>query len=1081
MKKSMLSILLLACCFVLNAQSQTLRGTVVDVLRDPLPGVNVVVKGTTMGTITGLDGTFVLNVNGDEAKTLVFTSVGFVAQEIPIQGKSNFEVILQEDNALLEELVVVGYGVQKKALVTGANLNVKGESVVEQRSASIMEALQGTAPGVSITRNNGAPGAGTKVTIRGMGTIGNANPLFIVDGIAVGNIDYLSPADIESVNILKDAASAAIYGARAANGVVLVTTKQAEKGAKTRVNYDAYYGMQNIYKLPTPLNAQEYMYIMDERRVNDGLTPYNWENMIVNGNTNLNNQYGGDVGTKYGQHVWDKIQSGWEGTNWVKEIVKQDAMVQQHALNITGTSADFKYSAGLSYFEQEGIVGNHVTGAGYKRLTARYNTELVLFKHNNRNIITLGENFTFSNTTNKQVANGNIYWNDFHDAIVANPLTPLRYENETLNRWTNGYAPTLEGISNHQHNPVGKMYYRNNYSWGKSNNITANVYAVIEPIQNLKIKSAYGLTTWFGHNRSWTPFYRLGSMYSNTTDAVSQSTYQSTSHTWTNTISYDKSIENHKFSVLVGSEMLKNVVSISLNGSQKNTLFGLPEFAYLSNTKKLSNPDDISLSGSDWAAQGGGLMSYMSRFSYNYNEKYMLDFTMRADGSSNFSKGNRWGYFPSLAAGWNISEEAFAQDLDWLSFAKLRASWGQNGNHSIPAFTYLSEIAVLNRAYYFGDNKITSANGSQPYRVPNPNIKWETSEQLNIGFDTRFVQSKLGLTFDWYKKTTKDWLVEAPVLGTFGLLAPYINGGDVVNTGFEVMITWNDKIGDFKYGINLSAARNKNEVVKLANAEGIIVGEADVLAQGTSYVSRVEVGKPIGYFYGYQTNGILQNQTDVDNYVTKNGDPIVIGTERDTPRRPGDVHFVDRNGDGVIDDADKTMIGKPMPDVELGLQLNAEYKGFFVNTTLAGKFGMQVMQSYRTYIDQRENFTTEIFDRWHGEGTSNRIPRLSNGSTANFNLMSDMYVHDADYLRISNLTFGFKFDELLRNFKIINAATLSVSVNNLYTFTKYSGMNPEVGYGGNWKSGAAIGWASGIDLGLYPLPRTVMIGLNVTF
>lgn len=253
MKKSMLSILLLVCCFVLNAQSQTLKGTVVDVLRDPLPGVNVVVKGTTMGTITGLDGTFVLNVNGDEAKTLVFTSVGFVAQEIPIQGKSNFEVILQEDNALLEELVVVGYGVQKKALVTGANLNVKGESVVEQRSASIMEALQGTAPGVSITRNNGAPGAGTKVTIRGMGTIGNANPLFIVDGIAVGNIDYLSPADIESVNILKDAASAAIYGARAANGVVLVTTKQAEKGAKTRVNYDAYYGMQNIYKLPTPL------------------------------------------------------------------------------------------------------------------------------------------------------------------------------------------------------------------------------------------------------------------------------------------------------------------------------------------------------------------------------------------------------------------------------------------------------------------------------------------------------------------------------------------------------------------------------------------------------------------------------------------------------------------------------------------------------------------------------------------------------------------------------------------------------------------------------------------------------------
>lgn len=1081
MKKSTLSILMLVCCLVLNAQTRTLRGTVVDVLKDPLPGVNVVVKGTTTGTITGIDGTFVLNINTDEAKLLVFTSVGFVAQEIPIQSSSNFQIVLLEDNALLDELIVVGYGVQKKALVTGANLNVKGETVAQQRSTSVMEALQGTAPGVSVTRNNGAPGAGTKVTIRGMGTIGHASPLFIVDGIAVGNIDYLSPSDIESVNILKDAASAAIYGARAANGVVLVTTKQAEKGSKTRVNYDTYFGLQNIYKLPTPLNAQEYMYIMDERRMNDGLMPYNWENMIVNGNTSLNNQFGANTGTNYGQHVWNKLQGGWEGTNWVKEIVKPNALVQQHALNITGSSGDFKYAAGLSYLDQEGIVGNHVTGAGYKRLTARYNTELVLFKHNNRNIITIGENFTFSNTDNKQVANDGIYWNDFHDAIVSNPLTPLHYESEILNKWTNGYAPTLEGVSNHHHNPVGRMYYRNNYTWGKSNNITANVYAVIEPIQNLKIRSAYGLTTWFGHNRTWTPFFRLGSMYSNSTDAVSQSTYQSTTHTWTNTLSYDMSIDKHKFSTLIGSEMLKDVVSISLSGSQRNTLFGLPEFAYLANTKKLTNPDDITLTGQDWAAQGGGLMSYMSRFSYNYDEKYMLDFTMRADGSSNFSEGNRWGYFPSAAAGWNISEEAFAQDLDWLTFAKLRTSWGQNGNHNIPAFTYLSEIAVLDRSYYFGDNKITSANGTQPYRVPNPNIKWETSEQLNIGFDTRFADSKLGLTFDWYKKTTKDWLVEAPVLGTFGLLAPFINGGDVVNTGFEILLSWNDNVGDFKYGINLSAAHNKNEVTKLANAEGIIVGEADILAQGTSYVSRVEVGKPIGFFYGYQTNGILQNQTDVDNYVDKNGNPIVIGTERDTPRRPGDVHFVDRSGDGVIDEDDKTMIGKPMPDYELGLQLNAEYKGFFANTTLTGKMGMQVMQSYRTYIDQRENFTTEIFNRWHGEGTSNRIPRLSSGSTANFNLMSDLYVHDADYMRISNFTFGYKFDELLKNVKFINAATLSVSVNNLYTFTNYDGMNPEVGYGGHWKTDVPINWASGIDLGLYPLPRTVMFGLNVTF
>jgi TonB-dependent starch-binding outer membrane protein SusC len=520
---------------------------------------------------------------------------------------------------------------------------------------------------------------------------------------------------------------------------------------------------------------------------------------------------------------------------------------------------------------------------------------------------------------------------------------------------------------------------------------------------------------------------------------------------------------------------LKNVLNANVGGRKNNTLFSNPKYAYIDNTTNPEVVSDISTWGRDWAAQGGGLMSYIGRLSYNFSEKYMADVTMRADGSSNFSEGNRWGYFPSVSAGWNFTEEGFMQNVYWMTYGKLRASWGQNGNQAIDNFVYSSNIAYKDQGYYFGPGKDVPDIAAVPANVPNPDVTWETSEQLNIGVDARFFNSRMGLGFDWYTKTTKDWLVRAPILGTFGAGAPFINGGDVENSGVEIVLSWNDQISDFRYGANISGAFNKNEVIRLANAEGVIQGSAHVLSQGTAYISRVEVGKPIGFFYGFQTNGLFQNQTDIDNYVTVEGNPIIIESEEGIDRRPGDVHFVDQNGDGVINDDDKVELGKPTPDFELGIQLNAEYKGFFINTTLAGKFGLQVMQSYRSFADQlTQNYTTQIFDRWHGEGTSNRIPRLSYATSANTQLISDIYMHDADYLRINNLTFGYRFDQMLRDVNWLDAASLYVSFNNLYTFTKYDGMDPEVGYG-------ADAWASGIDLGLYPLPRTVMFGINLTF
>jgi len=1064
-------MLILSTVFSLGvfAQEITLSGVVTSADdNQPLPGVTVVVKGTTNGTVTNFDGAYTLNIASDAI--LQYSFVGMKQQEISVDGRSQINVALEADAFDVEEVVVVGYGVQKKALTTGANLNVKGEDIAEMNTGSAMEALQGVAAGISITRNNGAPGAGTRVTIRGLGTIGNSNPLYIVDGVAVGDIDYLSPSDIESIDVLKDAASAAIYGSRAANGVVLVTTVKGKKGRPAQITYDAYYGVQNIYKNLDPLTAQEYMYIMDEGRVNDGLAPNNWEAMLKNNNW-LNNTFDGDLGTQLGEQVWNDLQNGWEGTNWINEMTNSDAAVQSHALNITGGSEDINYSMGISYFDQKSMIGGDISDAGYKRMTARLNTQMVLKKNDEHAIVTVGENFTYTNTENRSPRTGNIYWNDLHNALVQHPLMPAYWQpaiDNNINQF--GFTPTMDGINQHT-NPIASMFYATNYNYGKGNKVIGNVFAELEPIKDLKIRSSYGIDAWFGHGRSMNPTYALGTLYTDDVDGASQNQYFGNNWTWTTTVSYERLFGDHKVSGLLGYELLQNQISTEVSGSRNNLLFpGDPRYAYINNTKGPSSINDINTSGADWSAGGGGIMSYIARAQYNYLEKYIVAVTMRADGSSNFAKDNRWGYFPSISAGWVMTSEDFMQDVDILDFAKLRASWGQNGNQSIDNFIYSSQIAYVFPGYFFGDTKPVSGTTAYPAKVPNPDVTWETSEQLNIGFDARLLDSRLGVTFDWYKKTTKDWLLVAPILGTAGAGAPFVNGGDIQNSGVELVVNWNDNIGEFKYGVSLSGAHNKNEVTRIANTDGIIQGPSHVLSQGTASVSRVEVGQPIGFFYGFKTDGILQNQDEVDAYVTPDGAPYF------NDQRPGDVRFVDQNMDGVIDEDDKMYLGNPNPDFEMGLHINLEYKGVYLNTTLAGKFGMQVMQSYRSFADNfTQNYTSSVFDRWHGEGTSTTMPRLTYGSNRNQQYISDIYMHNADYLRINNLTIGYNFGKLLSDFEAISSLKVYAAVNNLYTFTKYDGMDPEVRFGHD------AGWASGIDLGLYPSPRTVMFGLSVAF
>jgi len=1066
MKTKLSGILTLLLAFVVQftfAQGRTITGTVSD---DEmfLPGVSVIIVGTSVGTETDFDGNYTIEATTGDV--LQFSYVGMTTVTRTVGNENVINVTLVSGDNTLEEVVVVGYGVQKKALVTGANINVKGEDIAAMNTGTAMEALQGVTPGVSISRNNGQPGAGTTVRIRGAGTIGNADPLYIVNGVAVGNIDYLNGSDIESIDVLKDAASAAIYGSRAANGVILVTTVKGKRGSPVKIQFDTYAGIQSIYKNLDPLNAQEYMYIMDEGRVNDGLAPNDWQSILQN-NSWLNNNYPNDLGTQLGDDIWAQLQNGWEGTNWIDEMTN-DAPVNSYALNITGGSEDISYSLGASYLDQQGMIGGDVFDAGFKRLTLRMNTEFVLFKNEEHSIFTIGENLTYTNRESREAATGNIYWNDLHNGLVQNPLMPA-YWDKSPDQY--GFTPTLDGLANDQSNPLAVMYYRHNYNWPKNNTLVGNVYIELEPIKDLKFRSSFGIDSWFGHNRSWWPTYELGVLYGNANDGAQQDMYFGNNWVWSNQASWQHQFGDHNLTVMIGTEMLKNQINMNVGGTRTNSRFGLPQYAYLNNFDDPETISEINNWGADWAAGGGGLMSYYSRAQYNYKEKYLVSATIRADGSSNFAPDNRWGYFPSISAGWVMTHEDFMESTsNTVNFLKIRASWGQNGNQSIDNFIYSSSIAYINPGYYFGDTKPVSGATAIPARVTNPDVTWETSEQLDIGLDARFFSSRLAFAFDWYKKTTIDWLVVAPIQGTSGAGAPWVNGGDVENTGVEFILSWNDNVGDFKYGATVSGAFNDNKITRIANADGIIHGPGSVLSQGTASISRAEVGFPIGYFYGFKTDGILQTQDEVDAYVKPDGTPMF------SDQRPGDVRFIDQNQDGLINEEDKLMLGDPNPDFELGIQLNFEWKGVYLNTTLAGKYGMQVMQSYRSFADRfDQNYTSQIFDRWHGAGTSDRLPRLSSVSNRNNNLISDIYMEDADYLRINNLTIGYNVGRNLTNVDWIGNLKVYVAANNLYTFTDYSGMDPEVRYGGG------VDWGSGVDLGLYPLPRTFMFGLSVDF
>ncbi|HKM94643.1 MAG TPA: TonB-dependent receptor [Prolixibacteraceae bacterium] len=1056
-KVSMLMLVFLLAFQVSSfGQGRLVTGTVYDESKGTLPGVNVVIKGTTTGTVTNIDGSFSINVASDES-VLVFSFIGYLVEQVTVGNQAKVNVTLRSDVLQLDEVVAIGYGVQKKSLNTGANLNVKGEDIQKMNTTSSMDALKGLSPGVNITQNSGIPGAGNKIFIRGIGTTGNYSPLYIVDGVAVGNIDNLSPSDIESIDILKDAASAAIYGSRGANGVVLVSTKKGRNTGAPVVNYSAYYGLQNVYKGPGLVNAQKYYEMVNEANINAGAKALQFEGNVPN---------------------FDKILSGeWEGTNWFNEIVDENAPVQSHSINITGGSDYSTFSFGASYLDQQGILGKQANN-DYKRINLRMNSEHVLYRSAGRDIIVFGENFTFTNEKKPTIRSGNIYWSDVHDMVVASPFLPMYAEDETDPAYPYHYAIKWDTKGS---NPIANMINQSKWNNNNNNSIIGNAYLSIEPIRNLKIRSSFGLNNWYGSSRQWMPSFSLSDINNAAYDKVSQSMYSGYTWTSTNTITYDFNVGESNFTVLAGNEFIKNQSNLSISGSNQNSVFNDPEYGYLDNFAPIDAENASLISVNSRDKYGWGMVSYFGRLSYNYKEKYLATMVMRYDASSNFARGHRWGSFPSASAGWVISNEDFMQDLSWLDMAKLRVSWGQNGNQDIGRdFVYLSSIDFVGANYYFGPDKSLVTVGSTPYQVPNALIEWEKTEQTNIGLDLNFANNRLQVALDYYRKDTKDWLIEKLSSAMDGTKAPWVNGGLVRNSGVETMVRWYESKGDFKYDATLTLAYNKNEVLNIPSSDSIYRGSTNVLSQGhSSELYRAEVGFPIGYFWGYETDGILQNEAEAAAWVApagaKNaGEPYYKGSKPIAQQRPGDVRFVDQNGDGKINDEDKIMMGNPHPDFILGLQLNFDYKGFYLSVAGNGMFGHQIAKNYRSVDSYLHNFTEEDYaNRWHGEGTSNRMPSLFQGAHRNTQFISDIYIFDGDFFRISNLTVGYNFSKLSPKVPF-KEARLYVSAKNLYTFTKYTGMDPEVGY-------APESWGSGVDLGLYPQARTFMIGTNITF
>ena len=998
MKKNLFTLCMMLLLSMLSfAQgSLTISGVVTEKKTgEPIIGASILLKGQSSGTITDFNGNYSIP-NVPSGATLVFSYIGMKTQEVKVTASSKLDISLEEDNQLIDEVVVIGYGIQRKSDLTGSVGAVKSKDLTKVATPNVANALQGRVSGVYISAN-GAPGSSPEVRIRGIGTTNNSNPLYVVDGMFMDDISFLSTHDIESMEVLKDASATAMYGSRGANGVIIVTTKQGTEG-KAVVNFTASEGFQFNNSSFEMANATEYATLLNEALVNTG-----------------------------GKPKFDDPASLGKGTNWFDEIFRV-ASVRDYQLSVSGGSEKVRYNLSAGYYQQDGII----TGNTYNRFTLRANNSYKISKR-----LTLGHNLSASFSHKKNE----------NSAVVkaAYTLIPVK-------RPYNEDGSFMDSESASSANPVATLHYTNNDDWKER--IVGSAFLNWNILNGLDFKTSLGIDYINGRRRNFVPKYYVSETQKNETNSLSKTWDRDFTWLWENLLTYDWKInDKNRLNLLGGITAQKRVYEL-LEGTGRDFFSDNENYWYL----------DQASAGSKSVVNNGyheTMMSYLFRANYALMDRYLLTVSVRADGSSKFGPDNRWGYFPSVAAGWRVSEEAFLKDrVQWLSNLKLRGSWGQIGNDKIGNDKYraLANIspsydAVFGGVFYPGGT-ITS--------LSNRSVHWERSEQMDLGFDLGLLNNRFSLELDYYRRDTKDMLVTVDVPASVGLTPVETNVGAVRNSGVDFTVKWEDSLKDFRYGIRLTGTTIKNEVISLG---GKRIASGDIGA-GKS-VQMTEEGKPIKYFYGYNVIGIFQNEAQIKDYNERAAAATGnAGQQYQNNVGPGDLIYEDVDGDGYITANDRKDLGSPTPKFIGGLGISASWKGFDLSIDFQGNFGNKIFNAKQVErFSGSDNWDRSFLDRWTPENPNTMTPRMT--LEGNNYQVSSRYVESGSYVKLQTVELGYTFPKSWMQKVSVQNLRVYFSGNNLAYFTGYNGFTPEV--------------LGGIDRQIYPVTATCRFGLNVTF
>jgi len=1032
MKSLILSFLFVFGGLSISAQTYEINGTITDAAGGPLPGVTIVVKNTTKGASSDFDGNFTIS-QVSKGDILVFSYIGFTTKEIIINDASILNVVLDEDTQSLDEVVVVGYGTQKKSVVTGAISSVKAEDLEGLPVERVEQALQGRVSGVVIAADAGQPGSSSTVRVRGITTLGNNNPLWVIDGVVVdaGGIGYLNQSDIASIEVLKDAASLAIYGARSAGGVILVTTKKGKVG-KLNVSYTSFTGVSSASKKLSLLNAAEYGAVLNEASVADG-----------------------------GSLVFPDVASLGVGTNWQDVIFNDSAIRSSHEISLSGGNEVSTFFASFGLSDQEGIVMSEVSQFNKKNI--RLNST-----HKLSDIFKVGQTLGYAHKKSMGIGTNSEFGGPLSSAINLDPLTPVvvtdpvlanstPYSTQNVFRDDNGNPYGIsKWVGQEMTNPLADIQRSiGNYGW--SDDLVGNAFIEVTPIEGLVVKSSLSGKLSYWGNEGFTPEYYLSATSVNTQNRLSRSRAKGFGWNLENTVSYNKSIDKHDFSILLGQGVYVDDITSEVGV----TYYDLPVSSREDASFNFPVTDDQKV-GYTWTGTEHKVTSLFSRINYNFDEKYIFTGIVRRDGSSRFGQNNKFGIFPSFSAGWNVTNEEFWPENDYVSRLKIRGGYGVTGNDAIGNFGYLALIGG-GRNYIFGQDGGVIYTGYSPNAPDNPDLKWEETSQVNIGFEAR-IFNNINVTFDYYTKTTTGILQPVEIPGYVGASGfPIGNVADMDNTGLELELGFKKEFGDFNFSANGNVSYLKNEVTFLGNGKEFISGGAGFQSMGT--VTRIQVGESINSFYGYRTNGVFQNMNEVNSYVNS------AGTIIQPDAVPGDFKWVDTDDDGAITEGDRTFLGTPLPKYTFGLTLSLNYKAFDFMVFTQGVAGNKIFQGLRRLDVANANYQTSILNRWTGEGSTNSYPRLSNSDpNGNYGKFSDHYLENGDFIRFKTLQFGYTLPSDLIGKIGAQKMRVYVTGENLLTLTDYTGYDPEIG-----------GNVLGIDKGFYPQARSFMFGVNLQF